>query len=318
MPHQGDFAFVAAESDAGKRLDAFLSQYLQDCTRSRAAKLIQQHFVTVNGQIKKPSYRVHPGETIRGVIPPPHPSQLKPEPIPLEVLYEDSELIVVDKQPGLVVHPAPGHATGTLVNALLHHCRNLSGIDGERRPGIVHRLDKDTSGVLVAAKNDAAHQKLAQQFKTRRVTKIYLTLVYGAVSQDSGTIDLAIGRHPIDRKRMSTLSRKSRKAETSWQVETRLAGATLLKVELKTGRTHQIRVHCAAIHHPVVGDKTYGGRRARRAVDCKEAADKLKGVSRQMLHAWQLGIQHPTTGKPMLFEAPLPPDMRQLIDDLSC
>jgi len=219
---------------------------------------------------------------------------------------------VINKPPGIVVHPAPGHHSGTLVNALLYHCPKLEGIGGEIRPGIVHRLDKDTSGVMVVAKNSAAHQDLALQFKSRRIKKKYLALVYGRMASDSGRVELPIGRHPVERKKMSTHSRKSRLAETTWQVRKRFAQATLLEIHLKTGRTHQIRVHCAAIKHPVVGDSVYGGRKAGKSM----AYDLLKSVPRQMLHAWQLEFAHPKTQKMRCFEAPIPSDIGDILDKL--
>ena len=236
----------------------------------------------------------------------------KPEPIPIDILYQDNDIIVLNKQPGMVVHPAPGHYSGTLVNALLYHCPELEGIGGEIRPGIVHRLDKDTSGVMVVAKNSVAHHDLALQFKLRHIKKKYLALVYGRMQSESGTVSLPIGRHPVDRKKMSIHSRKSRMAETTWRVRKRFSRATLVELGLKTGRTHQIRVHCAAIKHPVVGDSVYGGRK----VEKNTTNDLLRSVPRQMLHAWQLEFTHPTKQKTLCFEAPIPPDMTDILDNL--
>jgi 23S rRNA pseudouridine1911/1915/1917 synthase len=221
---------------------------------------------------------------------------------------------VINKPPGLVVHSAPGHFSGTLVNALLHHCPDLGAIGAEIRPGIVHRLDKDTSGTLVVAKNAATLEHLAVQFKNRTVIKDYLALVHGEMSADSGTIRLPVGRHPVDRKRMSTHSRKGREAETGWRVVRRLGGFTLLELRLKTGRTHQIRVHCAAIQRPIVGDPVYGRRKV--AADHVEIHALLASVGRQMLHAWRLEIVHPCRGERMAFESPLPEDMGRLIEKL--
>jgi 23S rRNA pseudouridine1911/1915/1917 synthase len=256
--------------------------------------------------LKKSGYRVRAGEQIKGFIPPPEPVRFHPEPIPLDILYEDMHLIVVNKPPGLVVHPAPGHHSGTLVNGLLYHCPNLEGIGTKLRPGIVHRLDKDTSGTLVVAKTGFVHHHLSDQFKSRRIEKKYLALVLGEPRADSGTISDPIGRHPIHRKRMSTTSRKGREAETRWRVRKRIEGATLLELDLKTGRTHQIRVHCAAIHHPIIGDPVYGYRRISKQIS----------APRQMLHAWRLGFFHPATGEWMRFESPIPEDMQDLMNAL--
>jgi 23S rRNA pseudouridine1911/1915/1917 synthase len=247
-------------------------------------------------------------------MPEPKPSEFMPESIPLQILYEDADIVVINKPPGLVVHPAPGHATGTLVNALLHHCPDLSGIGAELRPGIVHRLDKDTSGTLVVAKNAVAVDHLATQFKNRTVIKDYLALIYGEMLTETGTVRMPIGRHPVDRKRMSTRSRKGREAETGWRVARRWHGCSLLELRLKTGRTHQIRVHCAAIGRPIVGDPVYGGRKA--AVGSGAVPARLSSARRQMLHAWRLEIVHPRSGEPMRFESPLPEDMQRLIAEL--
>jgi 23S rRNA pseudouridine1911/1915/1917 synthase len=215
---------------------------------------------------------------------------------------------VINKEAGLVVHPAPGHYTGTLVNGLLYHCPDLTGVGGEIRPGIVHRLDKDTSGAIVVAKNDTVHNNLSLQFKSKKIKKKYLALVYGEIESDSGTISLPIGRHPIDRKKMSTISRKGRSAETSWRVKERFCGVTFLELSLKTGRTHQIRVHCATINHPIVGDSVYCSRKAVKSL--------IKSIPRQMLHAWCLGFTHPITQKFMSLEAPIPQDMSKVLNEL--
>jgi 23S rRNA pseudouridine1911/1915/1917 synthase len=242
------------------------------------------------------------------------PISFKPESIPIEILYEDDDIVVINKQAGIVVHPAPGHYSGTLVNALLHHCPGLNGIGGAMRPGIVHRLDKDTSGALVVAKNDKAHVNLSKQFKSRQIKKKYLALVYGKMESDSGSVSLPIGRHPVDRKKMSTNSKKSRVAETTWHVRERFESASLIEVDLKTGRTHQIRVHCAAVKHPVLGDTVYGPRKTGR--ENKNLKDVFKSVSRQMLHAWRLEFTHPVTETKVSFEAPIPSDMQAVITAL--
>jgi len=321
MPANGAITLRARPSDEGKRLDVFVASQLAGYTRSFVAGLIgNQHFL-VNGQPKKPGYRIKPSDTISGVIPAPTPIELTAEPIALHILYEDEHIVVVNKQPGLVVHPAAGHDGGTLVNGLLYHCTDLGGIGGELRPGIVHRLDKDTSGTLVVAKNDQAHTHLSRQFKSRQVQKQYRALVHGTLKSSSGTIKLPIGRHPTDRKRMSTKSARGRTAETQWKVDTQFRWFALLTLTLKTGRTHQIRVHCAAMQHPILGDKIYRPRKLERTIkrQCKQP-DKIlpliKAVRRQMLHAWRLGFTHPQTGQWMAFESPLPDDMEQVIKQI--
>jgi 23S rRNA pseudouridine1911/1915/1917 synthase len=308
------FTILVDASDSGKRLDLLVASRIPDCSRSVAANLIRNGKIKVQGDAKKPGYRTKTGDEICGHIPLPEPVLFKPEPIPIDILYEDDDIIVVNKPPGLVVHPAPGHYSGTLVNALLYHCPDLEGIGGEIRPGIVHRLDKDTSGVLVVAKNGRAHHNLALQFKLRRVKKEYLALVHGKMESDSGTILLPIGRHPVDRKKMSTRSRTSRVAETIWQVKEKFDKATLVELNLKTGRTHQIRVHFAAINHPIVGDPVYGGRKAGKKVEYGK--NLFISVPRQMLHARRLGFTHPETQKTLSFEAPIPLDIGYVLKKL--
>jgi 23S rRNA pseudouridine1911/1915/1917 synthase len=310
-----------AESDAGSRLDLFIGTLLAERSRSFAARLIAAGQVRVNGENKKPSHRLRPGDSVSVYLPPPEPAAYSPEPIPLEILFEDPHIVVINKPPGLVVHPAPGHAGGTLVNALLYHCPDLQGIGGERRPGIVHRLDKDTSGTLVAAKNALSLERLARQFKSRTVRKDYLALVHGEMPAESGVVMLPIGRHPLDRKRMSTTSRKPREAETRWRVLRRFREVSLLELGLKTGRTHQIRVHCAAIRHPIVGDPVYGRRHGAAAPSSGDSRKPdfqalLSAAKRQMLHAWRLGFEHPQTGEWLDFESRLPEDMKEMIDRL--
>ena len=318
----GDFTLIVEESEAGRRLDSVVASRLIDCSRSLAAALIIDGSILVDRQVKKPGYRLKAGDRIEGHIPVPTPVEYKPEPIPLQILYQDRHLIVINKQPGLVVHPAPGHSSGTLVNALLYHCPDLGAIGGEIRPGIVHRLDKDTSGTMVAAKSAEAQEELARQFKAREVQKKYLALVYGDLQAEGGEIKLPIGRHPVDRKRMSTTTRKGRNAETRWKVRERLAGITLLELDLKTGRTHQIRVHCAAMGYPVVGDPVYRQRkqptklREKLSIHPPPTIAVLQSLDRQQLHSWQLSLTHPHSGKKMTFESPLPEDMEALIDKL--
>ncbi len=321
MPANGAITLRAQPSDEGKRLDVFMASQLTAYTRSFIARLIGEQHFRVNGQLKKPGYRLKSSDTISGVIPPPVPIELKAEAISLNILHEDDHIVVVNKQPGLVVHPAAGHDGGTLVNGLLYHCTDLKGIGGELRPGIVHRLDKDTSGTLVVAKHDRAHAHLSRQFKNRQVQKEYLALVHGAVTPPSGTITLPIGRHPVDRKRMSTVSLRGRTAETQWKIKAAFRFFALLAVMLKTGRTHQIRVHCAAMQHPIVGDRVYRPRKLEKTIvresrQPEKILQILKSAKRQMLHAWRLGITHPQSDKRMVFESPLPEDMNQIIQKI--
>lgn len=310
---QHTFCIHTKTADQGKRLDAVVAAYLTEFSRSFIASFIRKGLVRVDGQVKKPGYNLRPGEYIRGTIPPPSQPTLEAENIPLNILYDDDHIIVVNKAAGMVVHPAAGNHAGTLVNALLHHCPGLKGIGGETRPGIVHRLDKDTSGIIVCAKDQQSHMHLSHQFKSRAVKKKYLALVHGNVTSDRGTIDAPIGRHPNDRKKMSVNSKSSRTAETVWQVQERYAGYTLLAVTIKTGRTHQIRVHLASIHHPVVGDSVYGGKFAKLNPAKKTGGPEKAFAARQMLHAWQLGLTHPISGDQMTFNAPLPGDIERLI-----
>ncbi|MFC1829182.1 RluA family pseudouridine synthase [Thermodesulfobacteriota bacterium] len=314
MHNKSAFRILVDESGSGQRLDVFITSRTTVSSRSMAADLIRSGNIRVHGEIKKPGYRIRTGDDIYGRIPPPEPVSFKPEPIEIDILYEDNHLVVVNKQAGLVVHPGPGHTSGTLVNALLYHLPDLEGIGGELRPGIVHRLDKETSGALVVAKTDVAHINLSRQFKNRTIKKTYLALVQGEMKSESGTISLEIGRHPVDRKRMSTRSRKGRIAQTSWRVREYFYGATLIELDLKTGRTHQIRVHCAAIHRPIVGDSTYGIRKPGK--DDFPGKDLMSSAPRQMLHAWRLQFDHPTLETSISAEAPVPPDMTLLINEL--
>ena len=302
--------FVVTRAEAGERLDAYLAR-VSGLSRARIQRLIADGHVLVGGRPQKSHHRVGASERVQLRIPPATPLGLTPEAIPLDILHEDDDLLVVNKQAGMVVHPGAGRITGTLVHALLAHCRSLPGIGGVERPGIVHRLDRETSGVLVVAKTEAAHQSLSRQFKGRLVKKRYLALVHGEIRQESGRIEAAIGRREHDRKRMGVRREGGREARTAYRVVRRLPGMTVLEVDLETGRTHQIRVHLAHIGHPVVGDQVYGGRRERR-----RAASGLLPADRQMLHAWRLGFHHPRTGAWLEVTAPLPEDFLQLTGPL--
>ncbi len=318
MASNGVFKFSVASHEAGLRLDTLMADHLPECSRSYAALLIRQGHVHVDGCNQKPSYKVKFNQVIESTLPEPKSVDLIAQPIALDILFEDSQLIVVNKPPAMVVHPAAGHSSGTLVNALLHHCPDLTGIGGERRPGIVHRLDKDTSGVMVVAKTARAHHELSKQFKARTIEKQYQTLVQGIPEDDSGCIELPVGRHPADRKKMSTVSRSGRKACTLWRVAEKFRGSALLEIDLKTGRTHQIRVHCRAIGHPVVGDPVYGWPKAlQRLFKIDPGLYKVFRLARrQMLHALQLAFDHPVTGKRLTFQAPVAEDMELVLNKL--
>jgi 23S rRNA pseudouridine1911/1915/1917 synthase len=294
---------------AADRLDRYLSEHLPDLSRSRIQKLIEQGQVWVNGQpCSSKKAAVQAGDRVEVTIPEAEPLALEAEEIPLDILYEDEQLIILNKPIGLVVHPAPGHVDGTLVNALLAHCGDqLAGIGGVQRPGIVHRLDKDTSGAIAIAKTDRAHHHLQAQFKAKTARREYLAVVYGAPSTATGTIDAAIGRHPIDRKKMAVVPEEKggRRAVTHWQVRERLGNFTLMQFQLETGRTHQIRVHSAHIGHPVVGDPVYGSGRT--------IGVNLTG---QALHAWKLRLQHPVSEQWIEVTAPPPPEFSKLLDVL--
>jgi 23S rRNA pseudouridine1911/1915/1917 synthase len=288
---------------AGKRLDAWLADSQPDLSRARWQALIKSGAVTVNGRPAKPNCKLSEADRIEWTIPPPVATETLAEDIPLQVLFEDRHIIVVNKPAGLVVHPAAGNRSGTLVNALLHHCKDLSGIGGEERPGIVHRLDKDTSGVMVAAKTEQAMTELARQFKDRETEKEYLAIVRGVPEPPTGRVDAPIGRHPIHRKKMAVNVRHSRHAVSNYQVLEDFKQAALLRVRIETGRTHQIRVHMAHLRHPIVGDTLYG----------RPGGPDAIRAERQMLHAAKLSIAHPDTGERLYFSAPLPPDMEDLL-----
>lgn len=303
--------------EARSRLDRVLSDRYPDRSRSYLQKLIRDGHVTISGEASplKPGRLLSEGETVEVVIPAPRPLDLEPEPVQLSILHEDDRLIVLNKAPGMVVHPGAGVSRGTLVHALLHHCRDLSGIGGVERPGIVHRLDKETSGVLVAAKDDVAHRDLARQFQDRTVEKVYLALVWGAPGRPEGTIDVPIGRDVTKRVRISARTGRPREALTRYRVLDRPGGFSWLEVAPRTGRTHQIRVHLKLIGHPIVGDAAYGGARWSREPDPKVRA-RLARFGRLALHARRLAFRHPGTEERLAFEAPVPGDLLDLIEDL--
>jgi len=303
--------YLVGQDEEGLRLDVFVSQKDSTLSRSQAKRLIEEGDVLVEGKAARGSHRLKHGETVSLRKPPPVLSEIVPEEIPLDILHEDEAIIVVDKPPGMVVHPAAGNYSGTLVNALQFHCRSLSGIGGVMRPGIVHRLDKGTSGLMVVAKSDEAHRHLSEQFKNRQVSKHYTALVHGNLREDEGIVDAPVGRHPVERKKMSTKSRRGKEALTRWKVLERFGGLTLLEAKIDTGRTHQIRVHLSSIGHPVVGDSVYGG--SKRTVEAPAMRAVLKKLTRQALHAGRLSFLHPVTGQEMTFESPLPEDMAVVI-----
>jgi 23S rRNA pseudouridine1911/1915/1917 synthase len=292
------FRLLVPKEDARMRLDLFLVKSLPEFSRARIQQLIRAGFVRVGGATTRPHHSVRSGDEVEITEPPPEKIQTEPEAIPLSILYEDDDLIVINKASGMTVHPGASQGERTLVNALLYHCSTLSGIGGKQRPGIVHRLDKETSGCIVAAKNDVAHRELSKQFTARTVEKIYLALVAGKLRKETGVIENKIGRHPVHRRKMSVSSPRGRAAKTEYRVLRSSEQASLIECTLHSGRTHQIRVHLHHIGNPVLGDKIYAPRFA-------------KDFPRQMLHAWRLGFRHPRTGEWKNFEAPLPDDFRQ-------
>jgi 23S rRNA pseudouridine1911/1915/1917 synthase len=290
---------ISEPADVGTRLDKHLTQRFSDLSRSRVQDLIREGHVTLNGRPAKASATLKPGDKLTMHVPDPTPTEVVAQDIPIEVLFEDRDILVLNKPPGLVVHPAAGNPDGTLVNALLHHCDDLSGIGGEMRPGIVHRLDKDTSGCMVVAKNDIAHRRLTEAFAERRLGKIYLAAINGLPKEPSGRVQNMIGRHPVDRKRMTVLYDGSGKeAVTEWEQVAVHQGSALIRCRLLTGRTHQIRVHMREnLGHPILGDPIYGNPKRQ-----------IVTVGRLMLHAWRLSLHHPIHDQPLNFEAPIPAD----------
>lgn len=298
------YCFTAGEADSGQRLDAYLTGENPRMSRSHIQKLISEGMADVNGMPARANYRLRTGDAVVLRLPPPVELVVEPEPIPLDIYYEDQDVVVVNKPRGMVVHPAEGNYTGTMVNALMYHCRDLSGINGVMRPGIVHRLDKDTSGLLMVAKNDFAHVELARQLSERKVERRYLALVHGAMKYDRGTVDAPIGRHSKDRQRMAVEPRNGKPAVTHYTVIGRYGVFTYLELRLETGRTHQIRVHMAYLGYPVAGDPRYG-----------PAKDPL-GLKGQFLHAALLGFVHPRSGEKKVFQAPLPEELQKVLDKI--
>ena len=294
----------ASEESKNQRLDAFLASSLDGLTRSQATRLIESGEVAVNGRAVGKSYKLAGGEDIAVTLPEPEPVEAVPQDIPLDVVYEDADVIVVNKPSGMVVHPAPGHPDGTLVNALLYHCAGtLSGIGGALRPGIVHRIDRDTSGLIIAAKNDAAHQYLSAQLADHTLARTYECIVVGALREDRGTVDAPIARHPTDRKRMAVVA-GGREAVTHWEVIARYPGYTHVRCRLETGRTHQIRVHMAYIGHPILGDTVYGAKK------------EVPGLTGQCLHAVGLRFLHPRTHEVMELSCPLPDEFTRMLQKI--
>ena len=294
----------ASEESKNQRLDAFLASSLDGLTRSQATRLIESGEVAVNGRAVSKSYKLAGGEDIVVTLPEPEPVEAVPQDIPLDVVYEDADVIVVNKPSGMVVHPAPGHPDGTLVNALLYHCAGtLSGVGGALRPGIVHRIDRDTSGLIIAAKNDAAHQYLSAQLADHTLARTYECIVVGALREDRGTVDAPIARHPTDRKRMAVVA-GGREAVTHWEVIARYPGYTHVRCRLETGRTHQIRVHMAYIGHPILGDTVYGAKK------------EVPGLTGQCLHAVGLRFLHPRTHEVVELSCPLPEEFTRMLQKI--
>lgn len=298
-----------------ERLDTFLSESLPEISRSQLKRLIDHGHITLNGLPAKASSKLKGGESIQVALPEPQTTEAIPEDIPLMILYEDEDLIVVNKPAGMVVHPAAGHFHGTLVNALLHHCHDLAGIGGELRPGIVHRIDKDTSGLLVVAKNDQSHQHLAAQFKRHSIKRRYLALIHGCPEKNSGVINQAIGRHPIHRKKMSSKAKLGRHAITHWKVLKSYSseGLSLVELKLETGRTHQIRVHFSEMNFPLVADPLYGNSSRIRMIKDPSLRNLINLLPGQALHAQQLGFIHPKTGKYLEFSCEIPDTLKNIL-----
>jgi 23S rRNA pseudouridine1911/1915/1917 synthase len=318
MPHE--FEMVVPAGKKKERLDTFLTSHVENATRSKVQKAIRDGHVVVDGQTVRPSHIVSPGEVIHITLPTPPPPVAAPEDIPLAIVYEDHELLVVNKPAGMVVHPAYANYHGTLVNALLHHTRTLSTLNGAAvRPGIVHRLDKDTSGLLVVAKDDVTHARLAKQFSTRSISREYFAIVWGVFAQKNGVIETGVGRSKSDRKKMAVVQ-EGKKAVTEYEVMEQFDYLALVRLRLRTGRTHQIRVHLAHIHHPVFGDPTYNGRHLVAGPGTPrqkaEVERLLRCMPRQALHAKTLTFVHPSKGKTVSFDSELPEDMQEVLSQV--
>ncbi len=295
-------ALTLTADRAGERADSLLCRLVPGLTRSGAQRLLERGAVTLDGRSVRKNDRPAPGQVLEVLLPDPQPIAVLPQNIPLDVIYEDGDVIVVNKPVGLVVHPAPGHPDGTLVNALLYHCKNsLSGINGELRPGIVHRIDRDTSGLIIAAKNDRAHLALAAQLQDHSLARTYEAVALGGLPEESGTVNAPIGRHPVDRKKMAVDRRNGREAVTHWSVLARYPGYTHVECRLETGRTHQIRVHLASIGHPLLGDTVYGAKKP------------VPGLAGQCLHARRLRFVHPASGETVELECPLPDWFQEIL-----
>jgi 23S rRNA pseudouridine1911/1915/1917 synthase len=317
MPISGEaFTLTVKKADHGKRLDLFLAEQLPAQSRAQIQRYIREGCILLNAAQAKAGTRVKEGDLVKGRIPAPIPAEALPEELPIRFIYEDGDIVVVDKPPGMAVHPAGRMQSGTLVNALLFRLKDLQGVGGVLRPGIVHRLDKGTSGVMVVAKNDQAHEALVQQFRKREVKKLYLALVYGRVKGAEGTINAPLGRHPIDRKRFSLRTRAPKEALTEWRVRERFEGITFAQVAPKTGRTHQIRVHMASLGHPLVGDPLYTKKRRLAQIEDPMLRGGIEALGRQALHASSIAFRHPTTGKMVEFTAPLPADIENILEVL--
>jgi 23S rRNA pseudouridine1911/1915/1917 synthase len=306
--------WIVSLEEANTRIDQLIPSHVENASRAQAKKWIENGRVRVNGKAIRPSRLLRPGEEVEVEVPPTEPAEPQPENIPIEIVFEDHDLVVVNKPPHMVVHPAAGHTSGTLVNALLYHCSDLSGIGGVARPGIVHRLDRGTSGLIVAAKNDRAHRAVARQFANRRVEKLYLALVYGSTPAEL-CVDRPIGRDPVHRKKISSRSRHPKSAVTEAKRLEALPLSTFLSVRITTGRTHQIRVHLSEAGFPVVGDPDYG-RARRRSQGGAEAFSILRALTRPALHAARLSFRHPQSGEALHFEAPMASDMLEVLDAL--
>ena len=305
MDYLDDNIITITAQESAERIDALLARCVPELTRSAAARLIDDGAVTVGGKAVKKNYKCSPGDEVVLIMPEAADTELRPQNIPLDIVYEDNDLLVVNKARGMVVHPAPGHPDGTLVNALMFHCGDsLSGIGGEKRPGIVHRIDKDTSGLLIVAKNDFAHLALSSQLSDRSLSRVYEAVVRGGMREPSGTVDAPIGRHPSDRKKMAVTQKGSRSAVTHWEVIARYRGYTHIRCRLETGRTHQIRVHMAHIGHPILGDTVYGAKKP------------VPGLTGQCLHATGLRFVHPRTGETVELHCPLPEEFTRMVEKL--